>query len=58
MTKKIVLCDMDGILADLTGMIISKVNEEHGLKVTRSDIDKLGFQKLFPGGRRPLEVSQ
>jgi 5'(3')-deoxyribonucleotidase len=49
-TKKVVLCDQDGILADLTGKVLKRYNSIHNTQYTTGDLWSYHFGKVMPGG--------
>jgi len=48
MAKKIILCDMDGIIVDFTGEIIRKINKKYNANLRRSDINTWDFKDCVP----------
>ena len=53
MSKKVVLCDMDGIMADLSRLIIDTINDKHTEhNVHRDDITDWALHKCLPIGEK------
>jgi len=50
--SKIVLCDLDGIVADLQGKLIEVSNRDHGTDMKRSDVDDWQLTKCFSIGEK------